>query len=465
MTARLPIQKAIPTTVAFSERYWVRYFLIMLALLALLRAPAEYFALLFPLWKSRKDSRWLIVLPITLFLLLASSSLFSSGQIRVLRFPVMATAVLLGFQSLGRTPFLRNLLVFYSVLLLLVNFYFSQVVEVSLLKVVSWSLLSLGVFGLVLRVCSRYPQDSTFIFLALGTVSVLFSLLLIGLGLGTRTGGNFVGGMFSHSQTAGPVFAVVFVLLMDGYLRERKVNRFHLLIAFMALALVYLSHSRNAMLALVAGGVLSWAVLAGRGLRLPYPGRFWRLVGLVLVLFLLPALLDPGKVQENFISFVQKGDTYTTDLTELAEGSRGGLIERSMANFREYPLFGIGFGVGSDYDAFQRKVSGTWLVSASAEKGFLPSAVLEEQGLVGAVLFVLLLVHLVSRVSRYGSFTTLWILFATLLLNLGEAALFSMGPLGVWMWLMIAYAYAQSQPRSTPAPGLKRVYPSTIPMN
>lgn len=437
------------------------YFVVVLIGLALFKAPFEILVLIFALWKSMVDPRWRLVLLVTVFLFLASSSLFSSGQIKLLRFPVMAVAVILGFKSLGRTPFLRNLLVFYSLLLLLANFAFSEVVEVSLLKVLAWSLLSLGTFGLMLRVCSRYPQDSAAIFRALGMVSVLVSLLLMGLGLDTLTAGNLVGGMFGHSQTAGPVFAVVFVLFIDGYLRERKVNRFHLLIAFIALWLVYLSHSRNAMLALVAGGVLAWAVQAGRGLRLPYPGRFRRLAGLVLVLLLLPALLAPGKLQENFISYAQKGKTHTTDLAELAESSRGGLIERSMANFREHPLFGIGFGVGTDYEAFQQKVSGTLLVSASAEKGFLPSAVLEEQGLVGMVLFVLLLVHLVYVVSRYGSFTTVWILFATLLLNLGEAALFAMGPLGVWMWLMIAYAYARSLPSPATGAGIKQGRPST----
>ena len=84
--------------------------------------------------------------------------------------------------------------------------------------------------------------------------------------------------------------------------------------------------------------------------------------------------------------FATKGDGEFGGLTEAFAESRESLIDRSMDNFRQYPIAGIGFGVPSDtsQELFEVKRVGGIPISASVEKGSLPSATLEETGIIGA---------------------------------------------------------------------------------
>ena len=79
-------------------------------------------------------------------------------------------------------------------------------------------------------------------------------------------------------------------------------------------------------------------------------------------------------------------------------------------------------------------------VSAPVEKGMLATAVLEETGAIGALMFLVLLGSLLVPAARKGNFCHLWLGCTCLAVNFGESVFLSFGGMGLFIWLIIGYA-------------------------
>ena len=121
--------------------------------------------------------------------------------------------------------------------------------------------------------------------------------------------------------------------------------------------------------------------------------------------------------------------------------SRGAGLADQWQNFRAHPFIGTGFGVnpGGGFVGSPVTVLGI-PISAPVEKGFLPTAVLEEVGIPGALAFLVLVGALVRQAYRTGDLVWLAVLLTCLFVNLGEAVFFSMGGLGLLFWLWMGLA-------------------------
>src|SRR5262249_33043058 len=95
------------------------------------------------------------------------------------------------------------------------------------------------------------------------------------------------------------------------------------------------------------------------------------------------------------------------------------------------------------------KVTGLPL-SAPVEKGFLPTAVLEETGIFGAIFFALFLFSAMRLVVRRGDIVLAWIFFTCLFVNVGEMIFFSAGGLGLYIWLLMGWAAARRDAQRAP---------------
>ena len=138
----------------------------------------------------------------------------------------------------------------------------------------------------------------------------------------------------------------------------------------------------------------------------------------------------------------------------LAEQARGRLIEASMQNFYENPVLGIGFGVATKPEQMKVKRDPIFgfPVSAPIEKGNMYSAMLEEVGFVGALLFVGLLLTLLGSIMRSGQLEMMWIFFVGLMVNVGEAVLFSPNGIGMLVWILVLMAAsARTAKRAKPS--------------
>ena len=124
-------------------------------------------------------------------------------------------------------------------------------------------------------------------------------------------------------------------------------------------------------------------------------------------------------------------------LSDAFMGSRQGLINESMRDFARNPVLGQGFQVAEYMQTFegQAKKSG-FILSAPIEKGFMPTMILGEGGLVGAIAFLFFLFCFWYGCQKKGYVAT-WTLFVVFLTtNFAEATFFSPGGMGGILWLV-----------------------------
>jgi hypothetical protein len=120
-----------------------------------------------------------------------------------------------------------------------------------------------------------------------------------------------------------------------------------------------------------------------------------------------------------------------------------------MNNFYNSPITGIGFGTAYD-DKF---VQGATWYTAPTEKGFLPSAVLEETGLIGGLFFTGFLVSFFVYLIRDRNVPGFGMMVTFLVSNLGEMTFFSFGGAGGLCWFFVAAGLALSDRCLTAQPG------------
>jgi hypothetical protein len=113
--------------------------------------------------------------------------------------------------------------------------------------------------------------------------------------------------------------------------------------------------------------------------------------------------------------------------------SRMPLIDLSLSIFHDHPYTGIGFGT-SVHPFF---VANATLFSAPTEKGFLPTALLEEVGIVGTFFFVVFLISFFMKYWKARNIIALAMMVCFLLLNFGEMMFFALGGMGLYCWSMV----------------------------
>src|SRR5439155_4943064 len=128
----------------------------------------------------------------------------------------------------------------------------------------------------------------------------------------------------------------------------------------------------------------------------------------------------PSLLVDTIYRFVSKGQSQAT-VEEAFARSRGLGIEGQWETFSANPLFGIGFGVSLDSSFKPVLDSFTGLpLSAPVEKGFLPTAVLEETGIFGTTFFILFVFSLTRHVFSKTEILLPWVFMASLVANVGE---------------------------------------------
>jgi hypothetical protein len=129
-------------------------------------------------------------------------------------------------------------------------------------------------------------------------------------------------------------------------------------------------------------------------------------------------------------------------LYNVYKESRGVLIKSSWENFIKHPWTGIGFHVASRKEDSYIQESTIYGISLSAptEKGFIFTALLEEVGIFGTLLFLLFLFKLIKPIIKFGDLPSIMLLGVAFFVTFGEMAFFSAGGLGIYIWLWIALA-------------------------
>ena len=291
-------------------------------------------------------------------------------------------------------------------------------------------------------------------FLTLSLFILIISIPFYALPWGYLRNGVGFQGVLTHPQVFGPM-AAIFAAFLSGMAFFEK-NRSRLLLIGVAIAWVgvYTSQSRTAFLAAAGGFILTviigflWNQQWRRQIvgALASGGSFFVLSFLALFL-----ALNWTEISAGALEFLLKDDS-DTSVTEALQDSRSELIQRSLDNFRMSPVTGIGFGVPSDaifsMDSEPEATGPLGIpLGASVEKGFMPSAVLEETGITGAVMVIILILTLIWPVIKNGRIYSFWIFMSCLLINAGEMVFFSVGGMGMFLWMLMAFCHITSLPQ------------------
>ena len=322
---------------------------------------------------------------------------------------------------------------------------------ISYLKLVLFTVIYFSYFGVANQVGVNPSVSSMRVRSVMLTVSILFVLGSMALvpfpGLSQLKAEDFVDnpfrtslfmGMTNHSQCLGPVVSSISVVVFADLLFSiRKWDPLYLLILLCCPYLIYKTASRTGMGAYVLGMMfVAYLFMRVRGVGSRWKMRAMTAImavsfGLVLVVVCMPGF------QESARKFLLKTSGDASNVTtETLMSSRQGLIDRSMYYFRKKPLLGNGFQVSESMQGLKINGMGS-ILSAPIEKGVWVSAVLEEGGIIGFLLFTGFLVNCMIISVKRRAYIGASCLFVCALTNLGEFTFFSMSYTGGFTWAMV----------------------------
>ncbi len=254
-------------------------------------------------------------------------------------------------------------------------------------------------------------------------------------------------GILVHPQTLGPISAPITAWLMGRLVFHGCRYPIVLVSILLGLFTMFLSEARTALF-MFAGALFVTGCLAFvKGLHLPVRPIPRRSAGKRLFIALsLMVLATAGwdTLIEKATMFLLKSEETNIHQGAASFQARTQMVDEQLANFTSRPLTGIGFGVPSNEDAWVRVQSGFLGIPTSytTEKGFLPSAVLEETGLIGAVLIVCFGFMLLKPLLHATDYAYTAAMLSCILVNVGEMAFFSFGAYGLYFWLILAFSYS-----------------------
>ncbi|MGC6378311.1 O-antigen ligase family protein, partial [Bisgaard Taxon 45] len=310
-------------------------------------------------------------------------------------------------------------------------------VSISILKLLSWFIAA---FVLINTWTAMSDQDKTQIYNFI--ISILKSVAIFSLPLffipeiGFARNGTGFQGLLNHPQAFGPTIALLATIIVGKMLSSKKLITSDVIWFCICLVLIILSEARTAGLALFLAllfSILFNPILLGKRFLEANPIfknkslYIWLLIILGISVSTYPLYIDSVK------NYVFKR-TESTTITELADASRGNLVESMIHNINKNPMFGIGFGVASEPNKLEIATDPIFgfPISATIEKGVLPVAVIEELGILIGSLVFLWLFYSIKKSAR-SDIQKLAIVLCILCLNLGEYMFFSIGGMGMLM--------------------------------
>ena len=246
-------------------------------------------------------------------------------------------------------------------------------------------------------------------------------------------------GMANHSQSLGPVVSCISVILFADLLFSIKKNdKLYLIMLLACPYLVYRTSSRTGMGAYLLGMMfVVYVFVNARGISHKWKSRVFSFVMFVSAAFVFAVLCLPSAQEKakEFITKTRLSETGSVSMSQVVS-TRQGLMDRALYNFHKKPLLGNGFQVNEEMKGMKIKGSSSML-SAPIEKGVWVTAVLEEGGIFGWVIFVAFLFVCITTSIKRRAYMGASCLFVLTLTNLGEFTFFSMSYTGGITWALV----------------------------
>ena len=334
----------------------------------------------------------------------------------------------------------------FSLVVASLSIFVSPNPQISLFKLFSFSVVVAAVL-IGMSTASRNTIEAWKLWFLSLTVSVILDSIptFFFPAVGYHTNGRGFQGILNQPQALGAWLAPVGAWLLMGLFQIKRRGRVILLGALVILIGLVISTKARTSAAAISLSIGATFIVASIGRRKDFSLSITRgvLVATFLSFALAILLFISPELSNGIKGFALKGGE--TNIEESFYSSRGGGIESQWANFLNKPLTGNGFGVyPSGY--FPSGIVTVYgiPISAPVEKGFLPTAILEEIGIMGTLFFIWFLISLTKRVTKNSDARWISLFFACLFVNVGEAVLFSVGGIGLYFWLLIGLAIGAS---------------------
>jgi hypothetical protein len=352
----------------------------------------------------------------------------------------------------------------FGVISALTSFLKSPALAISIMKIVTFTLASSAVLIAFLRLPAECLVQVQRWFLTVGfTVIGLSALTLAKPGLGIGGNGGLQG-IMNQPQALGIFIAPFAAWSISGVLFMRhRASRLELWVAIGTVVLIILTRARTAAFA-TAFAVLVVTLSRAVSRRRAQQASLFRpiLVISLATLAVAIAALATGKVGSFVTEFAFKGTQQENrNLSNAFQESRGAGVLAQWHHFEDSPVIGSGFGVYPDGRFPSGVVEFAGIpISAPIEKGFLPTAILEEGGLIGAASLALVILWLARWAWRSSDLRWRAMFVACLGINVGESVFLSPGGIGILDWLLMGVALmayrAQPQPARSAHQALQR---------
>lgn len=319
---------------------------------------------------------------------------------------------------------------------------------ISVLKLISWFLATFTLLSTWVYMADEEKEHTYQLLISILKILMLSSLpFLLIPEIGFAKNGTGFQGLLNHPQAFGPTMALLGTIMIGEILSSKKFRLIPLLWFSMAAVLIILSEARTAGLALILALILSMClrpVFIGKNFFDANPifknkyFYIWLFVIISLIIIAHPLYID------SLESYIFKR-THSSTLIDLADASRGALVQDMLRNISENPLFGIGFGVASDPNHLDivRDPIFNLPISAVIEKGVLPIAIIEELGLILGICVFLWFLYSFRQAAK-SDVQKLAIVLCVFCLNLGENMFFSVGGMGMLMLIFFTRSVSHS---------------------
>ncbi|MBS1158789.1 MAG: hypothetical protein H6R15_1208 [Proteobacteria bacterium] len=327
---------------------------------------------------------------------------------------------------------------------------FSRVLDVSLLKAISWIAAFVTLFSAWKGLCVRDRElvEKQIFGGLLGIMFVSIPLLVSASGYFR----NEVGfqGVLNHPQAFGATMALLGAWLLSRVFVKKSPSWIVVLFFIITVVLIFLSMARTAGLGLllaIFSSVVFGLFFGRRKFAEFLPGLQSGRVKFFLFFVVFCGVFFAPFFVANVQNFILKGGE-NSSLAGAYESSRGFLIERMIENIKKRPYGGIGFGMSSDPEIMdiQRDPVFGLPTGAPVEKGVGFLAIWEEIGLFGFLGVLGWLWIMLRRAERNGGLPALMVCMTVVLMNFGEFTLFSAGGMGMLSLILITWASSGKSP-------------------
>ncbi len=256
--------------------------------------------------------------------------------------------------------------------------------------------------------------------------------------LANRDDAGLFSGISAHSQFLGPCLTCIGGwVACDMLFVERRLHLLHLLLLAPIPIMIAMTRSRIGILTFC---LLIFALTAYSLPRIQIQEKDRKHIHAMLfsfvavfILILIVAEARRGSVSR----LLRKTNDLAEDQRSLIDAltrSRQGKLRECIHDFRQNPLWGMGFQVIEDHPRLyqQGQIS---LFSAPIEKGVLPVMILGETGIFGVATFLFFLIFFYHDASRKGYIASLTLFSVLLGTNMAEATFFSPGGGGGLFWM------------------------------